>query len=134
VKLLARLQSRLTTVSPPAALPVDNRERRRAPRYAVHRTIWLRRSRLLPASGSLLDISASGAAIRITIQNREDSALWPLHLTNGDEIQISGLLDDPVACWIVAVDEDRLRVRFSLDEPMRDLLRQAIQTWSLSTR
>jgi hypothetical protein len=47
-------------------------------------------------------------------------------LKNGDEIWLSGLLDKPVSCWVVAVNDGMLRVHFLLDEAMRIQMREKL--------
>jgi hypothetical protein len=48
---------------------------------------------------------------------------WPLKLTNGDEISVTGLIAAPLLSWTVAVDRDILRLHFVHDVTSRTRLR-----------
>jgi hypothetical protein len=94
-------------------------ERRVAPRYAMERDVWVRHRRHLPAAATLINISYSGAAVRLRRVARVIGMTWVFCLRSGDEVHLSGLIDDPVACWVVAEDGDVLRVRFLPDDGTR---------------
>jgi hypothetical protein len=97
-------------------------ERRASPRYNLDRAVWIRRPRVVPAAGALCNISVTGAAVRVL-----DTGAWPITLSNGDEVWLSGLLSDPVACWVVAVRDRIMHVRFSLPDAMRRQLSAMIE-------
>jgi hypothetical protein len=63
----------------------------------VHRAVSLKQARQMPISGSLVNLSETGAAICFVLHKRHGLEQWPAHLANGDEMWISDLLDDPVA-------------------------------------
>jgi hypothetical protein len=94
-------------------------ERRTELRFPIRRNVWLRHSGRLPAGGTLINVSRTGAAIQLRHTANAMVAAWAFHLKNGEEVYLSGLLDDPVACWIVALDNDLLRVRFLADAATR---------------
>jgi len=94
-------------------------DRRGAPRYAIERDVWVRRRGQLPAAAALINISKSGAAVRLRRVATAFGMTWAFCLRSGDEVHLSGLIDDPVACWVVAEDGDVLRVRFLLDDGTR---------------
>jgi hypothetical protein len=107
--------------------PVRNgAERRTAPRYDVHIEVWLRQHGLAPVAGSVINISRSGAAIRVHGWNVPVPSAWPTRLNHGDEVWLTGLLDVPLSCWVIAVEDGVLRVHFSLEEAMRHQLREVI--------
>jgi len=85
--------------------------------------------RLPSIAGSLVNISISGCAVRVQM-TAAGKRSWPLHRSNGDEISLFGLLRQPVACWVVAVDNDIMRLRFLLDNGARDHLERAIAAWT----
>ena len=97
-------------------------ERRAAPRYDVHIDVWLRRRGLAPVAGSVVNISASGAAIRVHGWNVPEPSPWPTRLNHGDEMWVIGLLDTALSCWAIAVNNGLLRVHFSLDDASRHQL------------
>ena len=94
-------------------------ERRAAPRYSIERDVWVRHRGHLPAAATLINISKSGAAVRLRRVAIAIGMSWAFCLRSGDEVHLSGLIDDPVACWVVAEDDDVLRVRFLLDNATR---------------
>jgi hypothetical protein len=49
---------------------------------------------------------------------------------SGDEVSLWQLLRGPVPCWVVAVDQQILRLRFQLDASTRLQLEQAIAGWA----
>lgn len=120
---LQRWQTRL--FGPGAAMPAVP-ERRGAPRHQVLFEVWLRRRGLAPAAGSVFSLSRTGAAVRIHGWNIPVPSPWPTRLLHGDEIWLTGLVEVPLFCWVIAVDEGVLRVHFSLDEEARDQLRDLI--------
>ncbi|HQT75710.1 MAG TPA: hypothetical protein PLD10_01565 [Rhodopila sp.] len=40
---------------------------------------------------------------------------WPLYLRHGDELWLWDVLEDPLACWVVAVERDLVRLRIIND-------------------
>lgn len=73
----------------------------------------------LPAAATLINISKSGAAVRLRRAATAIGMTWAFCLRSGDEVHLSGLIDDPVACWVVAEDDNVVRVRFLLDDGTR---------------
>lgn len=106
-----------------AATPLAGRsERRDAVRYEISLPVSLRRDGMPPFAGSLINISISGAAITLHGWNVPVPAPWPTRLKHGDEIALTGLLDVPLGAWVVAREEAVLRVRFLIDETVRERL------------
>jgi hypothetical protein len=101
-------------------------ERRGAVRHDVQFDVLLRRDGIAPVMGAVINISRSGAAIRIHGWNPPVPAAWPTRLNHGDEVWLVGLFDLPLFCWVIAVDENVLRVHFSLDDRMRRQLGEMI--------
>ena len=101
-------------------------DRRAAPRYDVYIDVWLRQDGLASVAGAVINVSRSGAAIRVHGWNIPVPSAWPTRLNHGDEVWLTGLLDVPLSCWAIAVADGVLRVHFSLDEPMREQLREVI--------
>jgi hypothetical protein len=95
------------------------KERRTELRFPIRRNVWVRHTGRLPAAGMLINVSRTGAAIQLRHTTNAMVAAWVFHLKNGEEVHLSGLLDEPVACWIVAIDDDLLRVRFLADAATR---------------
>jgi hypothetical protein len=120
------LQKWQTGLVGPKEVPSQGAERRGATRHDVHFEIWLKRRGLVPAAGSLFNLSRTGAAIRIHGWNVPDPSPWPTRLKHGDEIWLTGLFETPVSCWVIAVDAGVLRVHFSLDDDTRDKLHDMI--------
>ena len=112
----------------PAAQHVAQ-ERRGAPRFALQWKLLIRRRGAVPAAATLINISASGAAIRIEPILDVDAEQWPYLLANGDEIWLSGLLNDPVDCWVIGVERDVLRVRFVQDDLVYRQISAFIKQW-----
>jgi hypothetical protein len=105
---------------------MSSRDRRRAARHDLDLAVTLSRAGIAPVAALMVNISRSGAAIRIHGLHVPVPGPWPTRLRNGDEIWVSGLLDEPVSCWVVAVSDGVLRVHFQLDEPMRLQLREKL--------
>ena len=124
------LRHRLAGPAVASGAAISSRDRRSAPRHDVEQAVVLSRSGLAPVAGLLVNISRSGAAIRIHGLHVPVPGPWPTRLRNGDEIWLSGLLDDPISCWVVAVGDGLLRVHFSLDETMQLQMRQKIPVLS----
>ena len=74
-----------------------------------------------------MNISETGAAVRLDPLPHMAAACWAYYLSNGDNVWLSGLLDDPVGCWVIAVDQDVLRVRFDQDDVVRRQVRALIK-------
>jgi hypothetical protein len=114
--------------TPAAPMPsAAVREQRGAPRHNVERDILIRRRGELPAPGRLMNISETGAAVRIRPPTQPATGLWPYYLSNGDDVWLTALIDDPVTCWVIAVDHDVLRLRFAHDSAIRPQIRALIQ-------
>ena len=111
------LTGRFRRPAPPAV-----RERRLSERYETTLPVSLRRPDMPPFAGSLINISLSGAAITLHGWNVPVPAPWPTRLNHGDEIALTGLLEMPVDAWVVGREEAVLRVRFLIDDPVREKL------------
>ena len=89
-----------------------------APHYDVDHAVTLRHWGLPPEAGLLIDISRTEAAIRVHGLAEPLPGPWPTRLRNGDEIQVSGLLNVPVSCWVIGVTDGVLRVHLFLDDAL----------------
>ena len=125
MNILNKLMQRATAKS-----PVRTSENRTEPRYGINRAIWFQQPGKMPVAGSVTNISMTGALARVTAVRRDDVIFWPSLLSGGDEIWVSGLLNNPICCWVVAVDNDVLRLRFLLDTKERHQLQNAIAVWA----
>lgn len=103
-------------------------ERRAAPRVRLVRNVLIRRRGEIPTPGTLIDLSETGAAVRIEPHTDIFEGVWPFKLANGDDIWLTALLEDPVECWVVAVYRDVLRIRFARDDGLRIRLRALART------
>jgi hypothetical protein len=108
-------------------------DRRGAQRFDAHQSVSIRRTGLPSVSGSLVNISVTGAAILIPGWSLAAHETWLTRLAHGDEIWLAGLLDPPVSCWVIAVDEGVLRVRFLRDDRLREKLRMLIAGMGIVT-
>lgn len=108
----------------PAAVP----NRRGTPRFDVNQPVSIGGQGRPPVEGSLINISMSGAAVHVYGWNVPDSALWPTRPVHGNELWLAGLLDVAIPCWVIAVEDAMLRVRFLLDETLRNQLRDKIES------
>lgn len=102
-------------------------ERRGAERIETSVPVSIRGDGMLPCAGTVINISMTGAAISLHGWNVPVPAPWPTRLHHGDEIALVALLGVPLACWVVAVDEGLLRVRFLFDDVARRQLRELIE-------
>ena len=105
-----------------------DREERHARRYAVSVPVCIGPLDDMAVAGTMLNVSLTGAAIRI-----EGSARWLSRLDHGDEMSLAGLLDRGLLCWVVTLDEDVLRVHFHQGRETADQLREAMQRLTAST-
>jgi hypothetical protein len=100
--------------------PPGGIERRGAVRYDTDRAVAVRRWGGAAVKGRLLNISRTGAAIRLDPGFR---------IAPGNDVLVSGLLDAPITAWVVACDQNLLRLRFAQDEATRAVLRDVIRDW-----
>jgi PilZ domain len=137
VNLLKRLRDKAAR-SPSAGSPSAGEtasavpDRRDAPRFDVDHAVLVRREGLVPVAGTLINLSRSGAAIRIHGWHVPVPGAWPVRLKHGDEVELGDLLDEPVPCWVIAVEEGVLRVRFLVGEATRTKLREKYPILSAS--
>jgi PilZ domain len=96
------------------------RDERDAVRHDANIPVTIQARGMPPVTGSVINISVRGAAIRI------EHATWLFHLSQGDELGLTGVLDLPVSCWVVVFDEEVLRVHFAPDDEVREQLRMVI--------
>ncbi len=117
----------------PPAMPMQAavgrtlREQRGAPRHNLERDVLIRRRGELARAGKLMNISETGAAVRVQPPTDLATGLWPYNLSNGDDVWLTELLDDPVSCWVIGVNHDVLRVRFAHDDTIRPQIRALIE-------
>ncbi|WP_146101822.1 hypothetical protein [Rhodopila globiformis] len=97
--------------------------RRDGERIVVDRPIWFRRRGALPAPGRLLKISERGAIAQVDRAGSPNGICWPLYLRHGDEVWLTDVIDDPLACWVVAVERDLVRLRLMYDAGLLPELR-----------
>jgi hypothetical protein len=111
------------------AATADLDDRRTARRYDENRPVTIVRDLCLHAQSFIVNISLTGAAIRVySGWYVPETVDWVTKLKSGDDIWLSDLLTEPVFCWVVALEDGVLRVRFSLTEAARSQLRQLIAT------
>lgn len=104
--------------------PVVNR--RNARRFAAQHPVFVQRDGMISVVGTLENISISGAAVRVHGWNVPLPAPWPTFLNPGEEIALAGVLDTPLTCQVVAVNDGLLRLRFPSGDTLRDRLGDAI--------
>ena len=102
-------------------------ERRAALRYSVNATVWIGRCGLCTVTATLIDISETGAAVRLRSAGTLGGQAWPFYLLNGDELWLTGLLPDMLIGWVIAVDDDVLRLHFWDDAGTRNRLSRLIE-------
>jgi hypothetical protein len=121
--------SRPRTKSNDNGATADLDDRRAARRYDKNRPVTIVRDLCLSAQSFIVNISLTGAAIRVySGWYIPETVDWVTKLKSGDDIWLSDLLPEPVFCWVVALDDGVVRVRFSLTEAARSQLRQLIAT------
>lgn len=59
-----------------------------------------------------MNASENGTAVRIFAPCNQ-ARTWPFNLADGDDIRLTGLIDDVLFCWVVVLDYDILRLRLS---------------------
>jgi hypothetical protein len=119
------------TNSPPPVAP-RARDDRAAERFEVCQSVSIGRPGAGLATGSVISLSVTGAAIRVDGWNMS-RAEWLSELEQGDELWVEGLLAVPISCWAVVSDEGLLRVHFSREEAERQQLRGAIARLAATT-
>ena len=80
-----------------------------------------------------MNISITGAAVRVNGWSAAAQETWLTGLDHGDELMLAGLLDVSLSCWVIAVDEGVLRVRFLRDDGLRQRLRVLVAEFSSNT-
>jgi hypothetical protein len=106
-------------------------DRREVPRYAFRRAVLFRRRGALPSPGVLLNISERGALVQVEKPTESDLIPWPLFLRHGDELWLYKVIKDPLACWVVAVERDHVRLRLFTDAEVLPELRALISKLDL---
>lgn len=102
------------------------------PRYAIHRSIWFRRRGAIPVPGELLSISEKGALARVERSNDRFTPPWPLYLRHGDEVWLYNVINEPLNCWVVAVERDVVRLRLFKDAGVLPDLRSLIDRFAIA--
>jgi hypothetical protein len=97
-------------------------ERRAHPRFAMDQLVTVGPSGEAPVTGTLVNLSLGGAAIRIHHWN----AAWLDRLEQRDQLWLTGLLDAPISCRVVVTDAGTLRVHFEDDAGGRPQLQDVI--------
>lgn len=95
-------------------------DQRGAERFDVRHPVSVGRYGDLAVAGTVINLSISGAAIRI----EEADAAWLARLDQGDDLWLAGLLEHPMSCWVVVVDDHVLRVHFARDAALRHQIRE----------
>ena len=106
------------------------RDDRDAVRHDANIPVSIQPRGMPPVAGTVIDISVGGAAIRIHRMN--NAATWLFHLDQSDELGLTGLLADPMSCWVVTFDDDVLRVHFPPNGAVRHQLRGVIERLTAS--
>ena len=102
-------------------------ERRADKRYEVYLPVSIAPRGTQPIAGTIVNLSVRGAAIRLHQPRRGAQASWLDLLNQGDELWLGALLEAPVACWVVVIDDGVLRVHFGSDDELRGQLRGVIE-------
>ena len=102
------------------------RDRRDAERFDVNHDVTIGMPGTAPLPGTVINISVSGAAIRIAGWNSRARAAGLVRLNRGDELWIVGMLRIPMSCWVVSFDANVLRVHFARGGAQRHQLRELI--------
>ena len=102
-------------------------ERRADKRHEVYIPVSIGPRGRQSIAGTIVNISVRGAAIRLYQPGRGLQASWLDLLNQGDELWLRALLDTPVACWVVVIDDGVLRVYFASDDELRGKLRGMIE-------
>jgi len=86
-------------------------DRREDERYEAYHPISVSLPGPPPAvAGTVINMSLSGAAVRIPGWAARAPAAWLARLDRGDELRLDGLLDIPVSCWVIKADAGVLRL------------------------
>jgi hypothetical protein len=102
-------------------------ERRADKRHEVYIPVSIAPRGTQPSAGTIVNLSVRGAAIRLHPPRRGPRAGWLALLNQGDELWLRALVEAPMACWVVVIDDGVLRVHFdSDDDELRDQLRGVI--------
>lgn len=109
-----------------------NDDSRIVPRYAIRRSIWFRRRGAIPVPGELLNISEKGALARVDRSNDRYTPPWPLYLRHGDELWLYNVIDDPLNCWVVGVEQGIVRLRLFNDASLLPDLRSLIHRLAMA--
>ncbi len=102
-------------------------ERRADKRYEVYLPVSIAPRGTQPIAGTIVNLSVRGAAIRLHQPRRGPRASWLDLLNQGDELWLGALLAATIACWVVVIDDDVLRVHFASDDELRGQLRGVIE-------
>ena len=105
-------------------------ERRADKRYEVYLPVSIAPLGTQPIAGTIVNLSVRGAAIRLHQPHqprRGPRVSWLDLLNQGDELWLGALLEVPIACWVVVIDDGVLRVHFAPDDEMRGKLRGVIE-------
>ncbi|CAH2602205.1 conserved protein of unknown function [Rhodovastum atsumiense] len=105
------------------------KERRSAERYTFTRTVWLRRRDEVPDRATMKNVSRTGAAVQFR-RGTGAADTWLAHLAQGDEVTLCNLVDQPVECWVVAVEDDILRLHFPPGQAADDTLHRLIEDFA----
>ena len=102
-------------------------ERRADKRYEVYIPVSIAPRGTQPIAGTIVNLSVRGAAIRLHQPRRGLRASWLELLNQGDELWLGALLAALIACWVVVIDDDVLRVHFASDDELCGQLRGVIE-------
>ena len=104
-------------------------DRRADERYEAYHPVTVSLSGQAQAvEGTVINISLGGAAVLIAGWRAKAPAEWLTRLASGDELRLSGLVDELVSCTVVTIDAGVLRVQFARDDAIRSQLREVIDS------
>lgn len=104
----------------------DLPDRRADERYDVLQRVTVGPIGAPPLAGTVTNLSLGGAAIRIDGWQTSRRGAWLSRLNQSQEMLLVGLLDTPIYCRVVVVDDGILRVHFQPDDTSRRGIRELI--------
>src|SRR4051794_15721256 len=101
-----------------------SQDRRAWPRFPMDQSVSVGPPGEAPVVGTLVNLSLSGAAIRI----HHWDAPWLERLNQSDQLWLAGILDAPFLCRVVVTDKGMVRVHFEDDAGLRRRIQWVIDS------
>jgi hypothetical protein len=108
-------------------------DRRGDERYPAYQPVTIRQPGMSPVTGTLVNVSLGGAAIRFHGWVADVPEDWLTRLKPGDELQVDGLVGAQMFCRTVTADAGVLRVQFGRDDALRHKLRSMVNDFTGAT-